>query len=91
MSTLKSLLGTDDKKKQLELVEQLIEAAASPVIDLLIRFENEQINMTIMGGDVSFDVLYKMLDLSRQAIHRREIETALQQAAKSDEDKEVEE
>ncbi len=95
MSTMKELVGTDNKKEQVEFVQQLIERVNSPVIDLVIRFENEQINMTIMGGDVSFDVLYRMLDMTRQALHQREVETAVQQAASvansEGEDKEVEE
>ncbi len=93
MSTMKELVGTDNKKEQVEFVQQLIERVNSPVIDLVIRFENEQINMSIMGGDVSFDVLYRMLDMTRQALHQREIETAVQQASSvaGDMKKEVEE
>lgn len=88
MKTMKELLGTDDKKKQAELVELLVKAAASPVVDLLIRYENEQINLTIMGGDVHFDIIYKMLELTRQAIHQKEIEAAVQQNATNSEEKE---
>ncbi len=91
MSTIKELLGTDDKKKQVELVEKLIAAASSPIIDLLIRYENEQIALTIMGGDVPFDVIYKMLELTRQAIHQKEIEAAVQQKQEAVDSEEEEE
>ena len=81
MSTMKELVGTDNKKEQVEYVQQLIKRVNSPVIDLIIRFENEQVDISMMGGDVSFDILYKMLDMTRQALHQRELEMAVQQAA----------
>ena len=90
---LKDLLGTEDKEKQIEVVQELIKAASSPVIDLVIRYENDEVTLSIMGGDISFDAIYKMLDLTRQTIHKQEIETAVQQAANATkiEEQEVEE
>lgn len=88
------LLQTENEEEQLEIVQRLLNTANTPVIDLLIRYENEEVSMTIIGGDVPFDVLYVMLDKSRQAIHQQEIQVALQQQAgvtNLEEEEEVEE
>ena len=78
---IKELLGTEDKKEQLERIQELIAKAANPPVDLLIRYEPiaDQVSVNVIGGDVVFEILYRMLELTRQALHRSEMEALMQQ------------
>jgi hypothetical protein len=91
--TFKELLGTDNKKKQLDKIEELLKIVATPEITLLIRYNglDDQITMNIFGGDVSFDALHRALELTSKALRREEVNSAVQQAQQEGEDKEAEE
>ena len=98
MSTFKELLGTDNKKKQEERIKELLLIEATPEITLQIRYNGmaDQVILNISGGDVSFDVIHRMLELTSQAIRREELNAAVQQQAQAssaadDMKKEVEE
>jgi hypothetical protein len=92
-STFKGLLGTDNKTKQLKKIEELLKIAATPEIGLLIRYNglDDQITMSIFGGEVTFDILHHMLELTSKAIRREEVNMAAQQQVQAGEDKEPEE
>ena len=92
MSTFKELLGTDNKKKQEERIQELLQIEANPEITLHIRYNGivDQIMVDIFGGDVSFDVIHRMLELASKAVRREEVNVAAQQAQEG-EDKKVEE
>ena len=78
MTTIAKLLEVEDKKEQVEKVEELLKIASTPVIDLIIRNDGlDEVTLNIIGGDVAFETLYKMLDLARQAIHQQEIQMAV--------------
>jgi len=88
MNTFKELLGTDNKKKQIERIEELLTIAATPEISLLIRYNglDDAITMNLFGGDVPFDVIHRMLELTSTAIRREELTvatSAVQAAAKA--------
>lgn len=91
---IKELLGTEDEEEQVKKVQALMDTATRPPIDVLIRYDQnaDQISLSFMGGNVPFEVIYRALDLARQALHKSEIEAAVQQkdAAEQDEE-EVEE
>lgn len=93
MSTFKELLGTDNKKKQLERIEELLQIVATPEISLLIRYNglNDAITMNLFGGDVPFDVIHRMLELTSTAIRKAELDVAVQEQVQNGEDKAVEE
>lgn len=83
MSTFKELLGTDNKKEQEERIRELLQIAATPEISLLIRYNGiaDQVVLSVFGGDVSFDAIHRMLELTSTAIRREEINMATQQQA----------
>ncbi len=93
MSTFKELLGTDNKKEQEEKVEELIKLASTPEISLLVRYDgiNDQVTLNIFGGNVSFDTIHRILELTSKAIRREEVNTAVNQAQPVPEEEEVEE
>ena len=95
MSTFTELLETRSKKKQEERIKELLKIAATPEISLLIRYNglDDQITMNIFGGDVTFDTLHRMLELTSRALRREEVNTAAQQiqVAMGDGSKEPEE
>ena len=94
MSTFKELLGTDNKKKQEERIQELLQIEANPEISLHIRYNGivDQVMVDLSGGDVPFDVLHRMLELTSTAIRREELNVALQhQQVQEGEDKKVEE
>jgi hypothetical protein len=94
MSTIKELLGTDNRKEQEAKIEGLLSNASKPVIDLVIRYDHlaDQISLTVIGGDIAFDTIHRMLDLTRQAVRQQEVATALsQQQFEAEQNKEVEE
>jgi hypothetical protein len=85
--TFKELLGTDNKKKQLDKIEELLEIVATPEISLLIRYNglDDQATMNIFGGEVTFDTLHHMLELTSKAIRREEVNMAAQQQVQDEE------
>jgi hypothetical protein len=89
MRTFKELLGTDNKKKQLDKIEELLEIAAIPEITLQIRYNgiDDQVILNIFGGDVSFDALHRALELTSKALRREEVNVAGQQQVQDGEDK----
>ncbi len=94
MTTFKELLGTDNKKKQLERIEELLTIVATPETSMLIRYDGlkDVATMNLLsGGDVPFDVLHRMLELTSTAIRREELNVAIQQQTQGGEDKEAEE
>ncbi len=84
MKTFKELLGTDSKKKQVERIEELLIKEGNPEITLQIRYNgiSDQVVVDISGGNVPFDVLYRMLELTSRAIRREELNMAAQAASK---------
>jgi hypothetical protein len=89
MSTFKELLGTDNKKKQEEKIEELLKIAATPEISLLIRFNGltDQVTLSIFGGDVVFDTIHHMLERTSKIIRQEELSEAVQQQEQVGEDK----
>jgi len=83
MSTFKELLGTDNKKKQEERIEELLLIEATPEITLQIRYNGitDDIAVDMSGGDVAFDVIHHMLELASTAIRREELKRVTAQAA----------
>ncbi len=93
MSTFKELLGTDNKKEQEEKIKELLQIASTPEITLQIRYDGiaDQVILNISGGNVSFEILHRILELTSKAIRREEINAVIQQQVQAGEDKEVEE
>lgn len=98
MSTFKELLGSSSQKKQEERIKELLLIEATPEITLQIRYNGiiDQVILNISGGDVSFDVIHRMLELTSKTIRREELSAAVQQQAQAssaadDMKKEVEE
>ncbi len=93
MSNIKELLGTDNKKEQEEKVEELIKIAATPEISLLVRYDgiNDQVTLNILGGNVSFDTIHRILELTSKAVRKEEVNVAVTQAQPVSEEEEVEE
>lgn len=89
MTTFKELLGTGDKKEQIEKIEELLKIAATPEVSLLIQYNGleDRIALHILGGDVAFDIIHRMLELAGKAIRREEVNTAVQQQAENGKDK----
>ena len=98
MSTFKELLGSSSQKKQEERIKELLLIEATPEITLQIRYNGiiDQVILNISGGDVSFDAIHRMLELTSKTIRREELSAAVQQQAQAssaadDMKKEVEE
>jgi hypothetical protein len=86
--TFKELLGTDNKKKQLDKIEELLKIVATPEITLHIRYDgiNDEVVLNLSGGYVSFDALHRALELTSKAIRREEVNMAMQQQIQEGED-----
>jgi hypothetical protein len=93
MSTFKGLLGTDNKKEQLEKIEALLKIVATPEITLILQYNGitDQVTLNISGGDVAFDTIHRALELAGRAIRREEVNIAVQQQEQDGEDKKTEE
>lgn len=93
MDTFKELLGTDNKKKQVERIQELLLKEATPEITLQIRYNgiNDEVMVEMTGGDVPFDVIHRMLALTSIAIRREELNMARLQAQDNGKDPEAEE
>ncbi len=81
MTKLYKLLGTRNKREQEEIVQSLLKAVGTPVIDLVIRFNpsSGDTEVIIVGGSIDFDVAYRILDLARQVFQQREVQAQLAQ------------
>lgn len=75
METFKELLEAENKKQQVERIKELLLKEANPEITLQIRYNGiaDDIEVDLYGGDVPFDVLYRMLELTNRAIRKKEI------------------
>ena len=84
--SLTELLGTPNEKEQEEKVKALIQTVSTPVIDLLIRYDasTDRASIHIIGDDVAFDVIHRMLELAGKAMRKEEIQTALTQQQQVD-------
>ncbi len=82
--SLAKLLGTKNKQEQEQKVQKLLRALNMPVIDMMIRYDGiaDQVNVTILGGNVSFEVAHRILDLARKEIQQDEIKASIDQQAK---------
>lgn len=79
-------MSKQNKPKPAEAVQPA--APILPVYDLIIRADTRtgEVTLTILGGVAPFDDLYKMLDIARDALRRKELEAlALQVQAKTGE------
>ena len=78
------LLGTPDKKEQIARIEGLQRALNMPVIDVIIRFDPipDQVGVTVIGGNLGFDVANHILDLVRKDLQRQEIIASIDQQVK---------
>ncbi len=92
MTTIKALLGTDNRKAQIEQIEALLRIARTPVTDLVIRYDaqTDEVTMTVIGGDVAFDTIFRMLELTGKAVRQSQNVAYANQAAQANEE-EVEE
>ena len=83
MNTFKDLLGTDSKKNQVERIEELLLKEANPEITLQIRYDGitDDIAVDMFGGNVAFDVIHHMLELTSIAIRRKEMSQIAQEQA----------
>lgn len=81
---LSDLLGTKNKKEQAEKVGQMIRALNMPVIDMVIRYDGmaDQVNVSILGGNLSFEVAHRILDLARKNLQQEEVKASIDQQAK---------
>lgn len=74
---LSKLLGTKNRKRQAERVEQLVNA---PVIDIIIRYdarkENPLQNILALGGDPPLESVLGILDMARDMVLQRMITAA---------------
>ena len=78
------MLGTKNKKEQEEKVAKLIKALNMPVIDVVIRYDPipDQVGVTVIGGNLGFDVANHILDLVRKDLQRQEIIASIDQQVK---------
>ena len=74
--SLNELLGTKNKKDQARLVQSLVGKFNAPVVDLVLRYDGrmDQLNISLVGPDISIENLYKILDVARDMLKRREFE-----------------
>jgi len=78
------MLGTKNKKEQEEKIAKLIKALNMPVIDVVIRFDPipDQVGVTVIGGNLGFDVANHILDLVRKDLQKQEITASIDQLVK---------
>lgn len=88
--TIKELLGTSNKEEQEARIKELLAKEASAQYGMLIKYDQklDGVDVHPFGGNVPFDVLYRMLELANKAVRQEEIEMAKEFAlldAKSEE------
>jgi hypothetical protein len=75
---LHELLGTKDPKRQVEIVQSIVQAAQAPVYSLSLLFDSRTSDLSISSDkQLSFEVMYGMLDKARQIIQEKERELLL--------------
>ena len=79
MDTFKTLLGTPNKKKQIERIKELLQIEAMPEITLQVRYNGiaDDVAVDVTGGDVPFAVLHHMLDLTAAVTRKEEVKAAI--------------
>lgn len=73
---LSQLLGTGDRAGQVARVKQLLTA---PIIDVVIRVDgraDQVTGLSVIGGQLSAETLYKVLDQVRDQIRQAELQAA---------------
>jgi len=72
---INKITGTKDREKQAKILLNTINA---PVVDLIIRYDSRtsKVSVASIGGNVPVDAVYKMLDMARDEIRKREIAAA---------------
>jgi hypothetical protein len=75
---INELLKTNEIEKQAEIIKGLIEAASSPVIDLIIRHDPRTGSTTpvVIGANIDYPTAYAILDQARAILHQAELEQA---------------
>lgn len=83
MPTFKELLGTDNKKEQEARIVKLLQIEATPEITLQIRYNGiyDTIEIHLSGGDVPFDIVHRMLELTSKAMRREELSQLIEAQA----------
>lgn len=75
---LAELLGTPDREEQVARVKQLLTA---PVIDVVIRVDgrvDQVTGVTVIGGNLTPAVMYRVLDQVRDQVRQAELRAAAQ-------------
>lgn len=75
-ATMHELLGTKNKKEQVMRVKTLMGQTNAPVVDLIVRYDGrtDQLNISLVGPDISIENLYRILDGARDMLKQREFE-----------------
>ena len=81
MPTFKELLGTDNKKEQEARIVELLAKEANPEVMLTLQYNQlkDDLVVQLSGGDVSFEVIFRMLELAGQVMRQKELVAALKQ------------
>ena len=77
---LAELLGTSDRDEQAARLKRLLTA---PVIDVVIRVDgrvDQVTGVTVIGGNLPPEVLYRVLDQVRDQVRQAELQAAAQAA-----------
>ncbi len=75
---LAELLGTPDRDEQVKRLKQLLTA---PVIDVVIRVDgrvDQVTGVTVIGGNLTPAVMYRVLDQVRDQVRQAELRAAAQ-------------
>lgn len=75
---LAELLGTPDRDEQVKRVKQLLTA---PIIDVVIRVDgrvDQVTGVTVIGGNLTPAVMYRVLDQVRDQVRQAELRAAAQ-------------
>lgn len=84
---LHDLLNTKNKSQQVERVQQLLNAAGAPVIDLVVRVDTrtQQIGVTVIGiQELDHETAYAILQAAQDNLRKQAI-AALQKQAQPNE------
>lgn len=86
-----NLLQTKDRKEQGRRVQQLVQAAQAPVLDLVIRHDarSGQTAVTVIGGNLTFQDCYFILGEAEKQLRARELEEAKRAQPVAEEQKET--
>lgn len=81
---LADLLGTPDREAQVKRVKQLLTA---PVIDVVIRVDgrvDQVTGVTVIGGNLTPEVMYRVLDQVRGQVRQAELRAAANNSIQRD-------